>query len=91
MMRRAPESAAPDRFVLAIRSVSAFIFASRWTPQRLVVAGALWTSLACNWPLWRLIWQLEDYGLSSRLTLLVVLCIGTAALLCALLGVYVRG
>lgn len=69
------------------RSLPAFYSAaSGWTPQRLVVAGALWTSLACNWPLWRLIWQLDDYGLASRVTLLGMLALGTAALLCVLLA-----
>ncbi|HET9820340.1 MAG TPA: phosphoethanolamine--lipid A transferase [Burkholderiaceae bacterium] len=60
--------------------------ASGWSPQRVVVVGALWTALACNWPLWRLIWQLEEFGLGSRMTLLAVLALGTAALLCVLLA-----
>jgi lipid A ethanolaminephosphotransferase len=51
-----------------------------------VIAGALWTALACNWPLWRLLWQLEEFGLASRLTLIGVLALGTAALLALLLA-----
>ena len=63
-----------------------FSAAPGWTPQRLVITGAVWTSLVCNWPLWRLIWQLDDFGLASRMTLLAVLALGTAALLCVLLA-----
>jgi lipid A ethanolaminephosphotransferase len=57
-----------------------------WTPQGLVVAGSAWTALVCNWPLWRTVWQLEAFSVSSRVTLIGVLFVATAALLVALLA-----
>ena len=57
-----------------------------WTPQAVVVAGALWTALACNWPLWRTLWSLEEFSVGSRALLCVVLALGTTGLLMLLLA-----
>lgn len=57
-----------------------------WTPQRLAVAGALWTTLVANWPLWRALWRLEDFSPGSRVLLTLLLAAAIAGLTVVLLS-----